>query len=61
VSGLFVQPHGRWPRWVSASRSSHFTFALNAHPLARAISGCRSDWRSILSFALASRKRPCAA
>jgi transposase len=43
VSGLFVQPHGRWPRWVSASRSSHFTFALNAHPLARAISGCRSD------------------
>ena len=43
VSGLFAQPHGRWPRWVSASRSSHFTFALNAHPLARAISGCRSD------------------
>jgi len=43
VSGLFARPHGRWPRWVSASRSSHFTFALNAHPLARAISGCRSD------------------
>ena len=41
VSGLFARPHDRWPRWVSTSRSSHFTFALNAHPLARAISGCR--------------------
>ena len=33
VSGLFARPHCRWPRWVSASRSSHFDFALSAHAL----------------------------
>src|SRR6478609_6505842 len=61
VSGLFARPHGRWPRWVSASRSSHFTFALNAHPFGTGYLRVSSDRRSILSFALASRKRPCAA
>src|SRR4051794_39895114 len=61
VSGLFARPHGRWPRWVSASRSSHFAFALNAHPFGTGYLRVSSDRRSMLSFALAFRKRPCAA
>src|SRR3954453_17458801 len=61
VSGLFAQPHGRRPRWVSASRSSHFAFALNAHPFGTGYLRVSSDRRSMLSFALAFRKRPCAA
>src|SRR5215208_1718736 len=58
VFGLFARPHCRWPRWVSASRSSHFNFALNARSLARAICGCWSNRGSILSFVLAFLKRP---